>query len=163
DDCEGIHPDVIEEYYGVHGDTATRRQHQTGAGHPMDEEDSDDDDDEEPQNIVQSINDQQRDHVHHEAISVPSQRKPFINDETHQQFAAVLTEVVAKDITPCHCRLTTDEWEGNEYPIFETIPIGRRGSKELHVSLAELIWFKRAKLWCQASVVLSYFLAAGRE
>ncbi|KAG2079051.1 hypothetical protein BDR04DRAFT_1146743 [Suillus decipiens] len=142
DDCEGIHPD-------------------TRVGHPMDEEDSDDD--EEPQNIVQAINDQQRDHVHHEAISVPLQRKPFVNDETHQQFSAILTEVVAKDITPCHCKLTADEWEGNEYPIFETIPIGQWGSKELHVSLAELIWFKQAKLWYQALVILSYFVAAGRE
>ncbi|KAG1763568.1 hypothetical protein EV702DRAFT_982759, partial [Suillus placidus] len=156
DDCEGIYPDIIEEYYGVHGHTATQRQHQTRAGHPMDEEDSDDDD-EEPQNIVQSINDQQRDHIHHEAISVPLQRKPFVNDETHQQFSAVLTEVVAKYITPCHCRLTADEWEGSDYPTFETIPIDRQESKELHVSLAELIWFKRAKLWCQASVALLYF------
>ncbi|KAG2067983.1 hypothetical protein BDR04DRAFT_1158485 [Suillus decipiens] len=106
----------------------------------MDEEDSDDD--EEPQNIVQAINDQQRDHVHHEAISVLSQRKPFVNNKTHQQFSAVLAKVVAEDITPCYCKLTADEWEGNEYPIFETIPVGRRGSKELYVSLAESIWFK---------------------
>lgn len=74
----------------------------------MDEEDSDDD--KEPQNIVQAINDQQRDHVHHEAISVPLQRKPFVNDETHQQFSAVLAEVVAEDITPCYCKLTAESY-----------------------------------------------------
>lgn len=45
-------------------------------------------------------------------------------------------------------------------PTFETITFGRRGSKELHVSLAEPIWFDRAKLWCQALLVLSYFLTA---
>ncbi|KAG2117874.1 uncharacterized protein F5147DRAFT_566799 [Suillus discolor] len=127
----------------------------------MDEEDCDDS--KESQNIVQVVNNQQRDHVHHEAISVPSQRNPFINEGTYQQFSATLTEVIAEDITPCHCRLATDEWEGNEYPVFETISVGRRGSKGLHVSLGELIWFKRAKLRCQALVVLSYFLAAGRE
>ncbi|KAG1742892.1 hypothetical protein EDB19DRAFT_1633588, partial [Suillus lakei] len=139
DDCEGIHPDVIEEFYGVHGHAATRRQHQTRAGHPFDEEDSDND--EEPPNMTQAIADQQRHHIHHEAISVPSQTDPFISDKTCQQFSATLAEVVAKDITPCDCKLTADEWENDEYPIFETIPVGRHGSKELHVSLAEPIWF----------------------
>ncbi|KAG2108924.1 uncharacterized protein F5147DRAFT_576369 [Suillus discolor] len=161
DDCEGIHPDVIEEHYGVYGHVATQWQHQTGAGHPMDKEDSDDG--EESHNIVQAVNNQQRDHIHHEAISVPLQRNPFVNEGTYRQFSATLTEVIAEDITPHHCRLATDEWESNEYPVFETISIGRQGSKELHVSLGELMWSKRAKLWCQALVVLSYFLAAGRE
>jgi len=157
DDCEGIHPDVIEEYYGVHGFPASRRAHQTGAGHPADEED---DADEESPTIVESINDQQRQHIHHEAISVPSHRNSFgTNDETREQFFVVLAEVVAKQITPPHCRLTPDEWEGEEYPIFETICAGRRGSKELQVSLAEPIWFHRAKLWCQALLVLTVFLA----
>ncbi|KAG1844109.1 hypothetical protein C8R48DRAFT_818693 [Suillus tomentosus] len=109
DDCEGVHPDVIEEHYGVHGPTTTRRQHQSGAGHPIDE------------------------------------------------------EIIAEDITPCDCRLAGNEWEGDEYPIFKAIPVGRRGSKELHVSLAEPSWFNRARLWCQALLVLSYFLAAGQE
>jgi hypothetical protein len=127
----------------------------------MDEEDSDGG--EEPQDIAQAVNNQQRNHVHHEAIDVPSQRNPFVNEGTYRQFSTTLTEVVAEDITPRHCRLAADEWEGNGYPVFETISVGRRGLKELHVSLGELIWFRRAKLWCQALVVLSYFLAAGRE
>ncbi|KAG2336494.1 hypothetical protein BDR05DRAFT_1005822 [Suillus weaverae] len=148
DGCEGIHPDIIEEYYGIYGHVATRWQHQTGVGHPMDEEDSDDG--KEPQDIAQAVNNQQRDHVHHEAIGVLLQRNPFVNEGTYQQFSATLTEVVAEDITPCHCRLAADEWEGNGYPVFETISIGRRGLKELHVLLGELIWFRQAKLWCQA-------------
>ncbi|KAG1757918.1 hypothetical protein EDB19DRAFT_1901407 [Suillus lakei] len=45
DDCEGVHPDVIVivEYYSVHGRPASRQPHQTGAGHPADEEDNADD------------------------------------------------------------------------------------------------------------------------
>ncbi|KAG0696814.1 hypothetical protein DFH29DRAFT_1071949 [Suillus ampliporus] len=121
DDCKGIHPDVIEEYYGVYGNTMTRRQHQTGAGHPIDEEDSDNK--EEPPNMTQAITDEQRHHIHHEAIHVPLQRDPFISDKTHQQFFVTLAEVVAEDITPCDCRLTADEWENDEYLIFETIPL----------------------------------------
>ncbi|KAG1895802.1 uncharacterized protein F5891DRAFT_959664, partial [Suillus fuscotomentosus] len=57
DDCEGVHPDMIEEHYGVHGPTMTRRQHQSGVGHPIDEEESDNE--EEPLTMVQAINDQQ--------------------------------------------------------------------------------------------------------
>ncbi|KAG1854302.1 hypothetical protein C8R48DRAFT_599092, partial [Suillus tomentosus] len=157
DDCEGVHPDVIEEYYGVHGRPASRRPHQTGAGHPADEED---DVDEQSPDIIESVNDQQRQHVHHEAIRVPSHNNTFGTDEeTQEQFFAVLAEVVAKRITPAHCQLTPDEWEGNQYPAFETIRAGRRGVKELQVSLAEPIWFHRATLWCQALLVLTMFLA----
>ncbi|KAG1888548.1 hypothetical protein F4604DRAFT_1569486, partial [Suillus subluteus] len=101
--------------------------------------------------------------IHHEAISVPSQINPFINDKTRWQFSATLIEVIAEDITSCDCRLAANEWEGDEYPIFEAIPVGRQGSKELHVSLAEPIWFNRERLWCQALLVLSYVLAAGQE
>jgi len=164
DDCEGVHPDVINEYYGVHGHTRTRQRHQTGAGHPADEEDSDSDsDDEDPNTMVQAINNQQRHQIRHEAIGVPSQQNPFVDDATQRQFSATLDEVIAEDITPNNCRLTLDEWDGDEYPAFETITFGRRGSKELHVSLAEPIWFNRAKLWCQALLVLSYFLTASSD
>ncbi|KAG1737056.1 uncharacterized protein EDB91DRAFT_1055220 [Suillus paluster] len=142
DDCEGVHPDVINEYYGVHGHTTTRQRHQTEAGHPADEEDSDSDSDgEHPSTMVQAINNQQRHQIRHEAISMPSQQNPFVDDATRQQFSTTLDEVIANDITPNNCRLTLDEWDGDEYPTFETITFGRQGSKELHVSLAELIWF----------------------
>ncbi|KAF8054959.1 hypothetical protein FPV67DRAFT_1391983, partial [Lyophyllum atratum] len=33
DDCEGVHPDVINEFYGVHGPPGYRRRGQSGAGH----------------------------------------------------------------------------------------------------------------------------------
>jgi len=122
DDCEGIHPDVIEEYYGVHGRPASRQPHQTGAGHPADEED---DADEQPPDMIESINDQQRQNIHHEAIRVPSHRSAFGTDEETQQFFAVLAEVVAKQITPAYCQLTPDEWEDDQYPAFETIRAGR--------------------------------------
>lgn len=83
DDCEGVHPDVINEYYGVHGHMTTRKHRQTGAGHPADEEDSDSDsDNEHPETMEQAINNQQRHQIRHEAISVPSQQNPFVDDTT---------------------------------------------------------------------------------
>ncbi|KAG2052899.1 hypothetical protein BDR06DRAFT_1009031 [Suillus hirtellus] len=103
DNCEGVHPD------------------QTGAGHPADEED---DVNEQFPDIIKSVNDQQWQHVHHEAIRVPLHNNTFGTDE-ETQFFAVLAEVVAKRITLAHCQLTPDEWEGNQYPAFETIHAGR--------------------------------------
>jgi hypothetical protein len=157
DDCEGIHPDVIEEHYGVHGHPASQWPHQTGAGHPANEED---DADEESPNIIESINDQQWQHVHHEAVRVPLHRNAFGTDEEMQeQFFTVLAEVVTRHITPAHCQLTPGEWEGDEYPAFETIRAGQQGLKKLYVSLAEPIWFDQVTLWCQALLVLTMFLA----
>ncbi|KAG2061312.1 hypothetical protein BDR06DRAFT_870206, partial [Suillus hirtellus] len=124
-------------------------------GHPADKED---DVNEQLPDIIESVNDQQWQHVHHEAIKVPSHNNTFGTDE-ETQFFAVLAEVVAKRITPAHCQLKPDEWEGNQYPAFETIRAGRRGMKKLQVSLAEPIWFHRATLWCQALLVLTMFLA----
>jgi len=163
DDCEGIHPDVIEEYYGVHGRTVSRQPHQTGAGHPCDEDSDDGEDEDRVPHIIESINDRHRRHVHHEAVGVPPHGNPFGDDEMQGQFFAVLAEVIEKRITPTHCRLLPDEWEGEEYPVFETVHAGRRGSNELHISLGEPIWFHRAKLWCQGLLVLTTLLVADRD
>ncbi|KAJ7448877.1 hypothetical protein B0H11DRAFT_1928910 [Mycena galericulata] len=38
DDCEGVHPNVIERYYGTHGPEIHREAGQTGAGQLDDEE-----------------------------------------------------------------------------------------------------------------------------
>jgi len=151
DDCEGIHPDVINEYYGVHGAPARRHPHQSGAGHPADEEGSDDD------NITGYVADQQQQHVHHEAIRVPSHRNPFGDVEKEVQFFNVLHKVITEGITPDHIGLTPEEWGSDHYPAYETIRVGRCGSKELHISLAEPIWYYRACLWCQALMLLSCF------
>jgi len=153
---------MINEYYRVHGHTRTRQHHQTGAGHPADEEDSDSDSDDED-TMVQAINNQQRHQIRHEAIGVPSQQNPFVDDATQRQFSATLDEVIAEDIMPNNCQLTLDEWDRDEYPALETITFGWQGSKELHVSLAEPIWFNWAKLWCQALLVLLYFLTASSD
>lgn len=37
DDCEGVHPDIIRQYYGTVGQPIHRAHYQTGAGHPSDE------------------------------------------------------------------------------------------------------------------------------
>jgi len=93
-----------------------------------------------------------------EAVHVPPPGNPFNSDEEEAQFYDVLQQVVIHNITPENFGLTDSEWEDGDYPIYETIHIGRRVSKELHVSLAEPIWYDRARIWCQALVTLQYFL-----
>ncbi|KAG1823745.1 uncharacterized protein BJ212DRAFT_1476618 [Suillus subaureus] len=84
DDCKGVHPD-------------------TGAGHPADE---DKDVDEQLPDIIKSINDQQQQHIHHEAIGVPSHRNTFGADKEIQgQFFAVLAEMNGKVMSILFLRL----------------------------------------------------------
>jgi len=70
----------------------------------------------------------------------------------------MLYEMTDQEILPDGFGLTPVEWELGHYPIFETIRLGRRRSKQLNVSLADGIWYERACLWCQALVCLTHFL-----
>ncbi|KAI6035712.1 hypothetical protein EDC04DRAFT_2571549, partial [Pisolithus marmoratus] len=103
------------------------------------------------------IEHRQQEHIYHDAVSVPSHRNPFPTDEMCQQFFAVLHGVVTQDITPDGIGLTLEEW-GSSYPIYQTIHVGRHGRKDLLVSLAEPIWYDRARLWGQALITMSLFL-----
>lgn len=38
EDCPGIHPDLLNRFYGVHGKPTQRQAYQTGAGHSADED-----------------------------------------------------------------------------------------------------------------------------
>lgn len=155
DDCEGLHPDIIEEHYGVDGPPSVRQPHQSGAGHPADE----DDDVIGEADVAEAIVNQQCQHAHHQAVHVPSTGNPFHDHASEEDFDAVLHEVIAQDITPDNFGLTPGEWLDGQYPIYEIILVGRRASKQLHVSLAEPIWYARARLWCQALATLSHFIS----
>lgn len=145
---------MIEQHYGVDGVHVSRPPHQTGAGHPEDEEDP------EGAQITDTITSQQRQYVHHEAVRVPAASGPFASDELRleEAFYAMFRELVAEDITPYGFGLTPDEWEEGHYPVYETIRVGRRGTKDLHVSLGEVVWYNRACLWVQGLVAMTYIL-----
>jgi hypothetical protein len=158
DDCEGIHPDIIEEYYGVDGPPLVRQRHQSGAGHPADEDDNGDGVTIDQASVTKAIIDQQHQHACHEAVHVLCTGNPFVNAKLEEDFFAVLGEVITQQITPNNFNLTPEEWEDGQYPIYETIYVGCHASKELHISLAEPIWYQWACLWCQALVMLSHFM-----
>jgi hypothetical protein len=48
-----------------------------------------------------------------------------------------------------------EEWDESGYPVFETVKLGRRGGKELHIALPDEIWRPRAVVWCQALEVMT--------
>lgn len=144
DDCDGLHPDTIEKYYGVLG---AERVGQAGAGNPPDEED-----------VADRIRLEQDPQVRHEAIEVPDHRNPFSgNPAAENNFFSVLAEVVREEITPAGYGLLREEWDEDDYPDVEILLSGKRMTTKNSVSLAHPIWMQRARLWVQGLNVLSHF------
>lgn len=149
DDCQDVHPDLINQFYGVWGAHVLRRDNQTGAGHPADEEDSDD----ELQHrlhLEQVVIHQQVEHAH-DAVHVLVHRTPFSNPGDEVAFFMMLRNIILHDITPDGFGLMEEDSP------FEVISVGRRGSKQINISLADLVWCDRARLWCQSLTVLLQF------
>jgi len=99
---------------------------------------------------------QQHEYINHAAISVPTHRNPFDHNEAEVTFFMGLREVVIQDVTPDGFGLTPVEWLSDEYPLFETIRVGRR--KHVDISLANPVWYSRARLWSQAVSTLTFYL-----
>lgn len=159
DDCEGVHPDVINQYYGVHG--AIRKPHrgQTGAGQLADEAvpevDSDQELDEDDwEDLEEQIEQAHESNFHHDAVPVPKHANPF-SGEAEQVFEDALERVRAARIIPEGYGLLEDEWEDGVYPSFQILKSGRRGGKELRIALPDFVWRPRAILWGQALDVLN--------
>ena len=107
--------------------------------------------------VVDVIASRQQENVNHEAVHAPAHRNPFRSDEETFFFTG-LREVIAQDITPDNFGLTPKEWDSEHYPIFETIRVGHRVAKDVDISLADPIWYTRARLWCQALSALTFYL-----
>lgn len=151
DDCEGLEPDIISTHYGVHGQPAIRKSHQSGAGHPSDEDLSEDEN-----SAADIINQRERQNINEDIIYVPPHQSPFTNPEEEAVFIRMLDNVIDHGFIPDGFGLTPNEWEDGYYPVFETIRLGRRRSKMLEVSLVGEVWYERACLWCQAVVCLAH-------
>ena len=105
---------------------------------------------------INMITSEQQANINHEAIHVPSRRNPFRSNEEEKVFFTDLHEVIAQDITPVDFGLTPEEWGSEVYPAVEAILVGRRAAKYIEISLAEPIWYLRARLWCQSLLTLSF-------
>ncbi|KAI6031180.1 hypothetical protein BKA83DRAFT_4044964, partial [Pisolithus microcarpus] len=143
---------VIDKFYGVVYSSLTHWRCSSGV---VDDELSDDEEhaalEAQP---AEHIKLQQQQHIHKGPVHVPSHQMPFTNPE---DFFGVLQEVIGRGVVPNGFGLTPEEWEAGQYPIFETIRVGRRQPNQIEVSLAGEIWYCRAHLWCQALFCLTYF------
>ncbi|KAJ6462900.1 hypothetical protein C8R45DRAFT_841390 [Mycena sanguinolenta] len=147
DECQGLHPETIEKYYGVYGTARAGRQ--GGAGIPPDENDA-----EEP-GIAEHIRADQGPQIRHDAIEVPDHKNPFSEDpETEEQFYAVFEHIVRQDITPVGYGVLSEEWDEDGYPDVEILSGGKQMKTRVTISLAHPIWLQRAKLWAQGLNVL---------
>ena len=107
---------------------------------------------------IDAITSEQQANINHEAVHVPLRRNPFRNNNEEERFLTDLREVIEQDITPVGFGLTRDEWGSEVYPAVETICVGRRAQKYVEISLADSIWYSRARLWCQSLLALSFYL-----
>ncbi|KAJ7183656.1 hypothetical protein C8R46DRAFT_1159146 [Mycena filopes] len=154
DDCEGLHPDTIAQYYGVYG--KRRAAGEAGAGNPPDEE--------VPAALEDQIALDQNPQIRHDAIEVPDHRNPFSDDTGSESlFFELLAEVVEEEVIPTGYGVLPEEWGEDGYPDVEILTAGKRGKTKIRVSLANPIWRQRAELWVQALNVLSHFNNLGEE
>ncbi|PSR71725.1 hypothetical protein PHLCEN_2v12399 [Hermanssonia centrifuga] len=164
DECEGMHPDTINRYYGVDcGSNETRRrQSHTGAGHPPDESDLDSDSSDNEDNtpsIGDRIAHDQQPNIRHEPIPVPDNFTPFVDEDSSQLFHD--TWEVYKDINvlpPNGYGVHEDEMEEGGYESFEILRMGKRGGKEMTISLPEHIWRRRAEQWAKGLYLMNHIV-----
>ncbi|KAF5340537.1 hypothetical protein D9758_015819 [Tetrapyrgos nigripes] len=169
DDCKGMDQDTISRSYGTHGDPIQRRPHQTGAGHSLDEdsdsesstsEDSSSEDESvewmgiQPQ-TGDDIAVEQDEQIKHDPVKTPRHQNPFAGEPRKLAcFAKALAKLTDKGCVPRGYGIRPEEWGDEGYPSVETIHTGRRGSKELSISLPDEIWRPRAELWAQGLYLL---------
>lgn len=169
DECSGIHPDVINEFYGTDGQVYERAEGETGAGQLSDEEI--------PQLIETGIEMQESDfneleeyieEAHKakfdvENVSCPRHQSPFKTDDLEIVFSTAFEQVRNLNLIPSGYGLLPEEWEDMAYPSYEVIKM--RHGKELWIALPDFIWRARAELWGQALDIIDrlVFLQDGSD
>lgn len=140
EDHPEVPPDVLDNFYGVEGPERQRAAHQTGAGHPPDEEDLD-------EQLDDMIGQEENTNVRHDAIDVPESNSPFTPD-VELLFLEALRELQQSGTLPGNYKVTEEEWQEEDYPETEILGVGRR--KKLAIQLPLDIWLPRARMWAQA-------------
>jgi hypothetical protein len=166
DDCQGVHPDVIHQYYGTTRARVRQRVGQTGAGHPPEEYDDNDsgndnndgnddtgDDDGGgndnltpplPSLVGEVIQDQDP-NIRHDAIPTPDRKAPVTTPENLALFSESIT-ILQSD----KALLRSITGQAITWDPVEAINVGHRRRKELVVSVEGAAWEQRALLWIAA-------------
>ncbi|KAJ7710720.1 hypothetical protein B0H17DRAFT_856711, partial [Mycena rosella] len=109
------------------------------------------------EDMIEKVGAAHDDHFHHEPVAVPMHKNPFSNNNL-QLFNATLAEVTRLQVVPGGYGIRQEEWEDGIYPASEIIKSGRKGSKELRVTLPDSIWRSRAQQWVRALAVLDHLM-----
>lgn len=150
DDCEGIHPDAIQEYYGTTREHVRRETGQTGAGHPPEEYDNDY---VETDLVDKVIQDQDSD-IRHDSIPTADHEAPSVSPEHLTLFSDCLA-ALQNDHQDELLRSVADQafvWD----PV-EVMRVGHRRQKEVLISLEDVAWERRVLLWLAALRLLDCF------
>ncbi|KAA1467872.1 hypothetical protein DENSPDRAFT_770437, partial [Dentipellis sp. KUC8613] len=157
DELSGVHPDLLQRYYGTEGNVHVRSHGQTGAGHSSDEgaDHSEPGDEAELDPIpISELEDavaaDQEPNIRHDPIPVADHRNPFPNPELQQLFWDAYDEVCNNGILPQDMMLLDSEWDEGGYPSTGEIPYGSRGTRRLVIPLPRELWYPRAVAWCRA-------------
>lgn len=160
DDCEGIHPNAIQEYYGTTRGRVHRGTGQTGAGHPPEEHDDDyadnhtDIDTDNGHNsdcdmetgLVDKVVQAQDSDIRHDSIPTADHEAPLMSPKHLVLFSNCLTALRNDQGDLLHSMADHPlVWD----PV-EMIRVGHRRQKELVISLEDVAWEKRALVWLAA-------------
>ena len=160
DDCADMHPDTIRRYYGVAG-LVRRRPHQSGAGHPPEEE-SDTDSDSDVGSIGDQIAHDQEHNIRHEPIEVPDGTSPFVDAASEHIFLEAWETYKVAAVIPEGYGVLPEEMHG-DYETYEILRTGKRGGKEMEIPLPEHVWRRRTELWAKGLHLMNHVLYTMQE
>lgn len=146
DHVSGIHPDVLNQYYGIDGHPICWHEGQTGASQPPDEDAE--------ARIAEDI----QGNIQHKAVDVSSPTNPFGSSDIEALFDEALLAVNDSGIIPGGLMVSVNEWLDDSYLTHERIMTGTRSGKRLLIALPPAIWEPRALLWAQGLWVMEQFI-----
>ncbi|KAL0056669.1 hypothetical protein AAF712_016725 [Marasmius tenuissimus] len=148
DDCNAMDEGGINDQYGVDREHCPPPSNQTGAGTLSDEEFSD---------TESSFSDASSDSG---GVRPPTRHKypaPF-DAAGLELFKTALAAAEEQGFLPEGYGVLPGEWEDGEYPSYELLRSGKKGTREIRVDLPNHIWRPRAEKWVQALDILVYML-----
>ncbi|KAJ8086154.1 hypothetical protein PM082_004976 [Marasmius tenuissimus] len=167
DDCNTMDEDEINDQYGVDREHRPRPGNQTGAGTLSDEEfseteslfsDASSDSDMEELGlppgagqVFAGLGDLM------ERVHVPRYPPPF-DAAGLELFERALGAAEERGFLPEGYGVLPEEWEDGEYPSYELLRSGKKGTREIRVDLPDHIWRPRAEKWAQSLDILVYML-----
>ncbi|KAJ4465421.1 hypothetical protein C8J55DRAFT_407249, partial [Lentinula edodes] len=161
EDCPDVHVDLLNRCYGVHGKPIERQTHQTGAGHPADEEETLGTEEGKEWHGIHGETDTDNEEwagiFNQEAIEAPKHADPFQSGYYRSAFTTALEQLKESGQIPTGYGIHHTEWDAG-YPSFGVIRSGRRGRKELRIALPDSIWRPRSLRWVQGLYLMNQLI-----